>query len=388
MNRTTSLYLDLVRLCAAIAVLLTHLAYPRFSGGLLIELRTYGNDAVMVFFVLSGYVIAYTAATRDRDPASYTVNRLARLYSVAAPAVFLTFLLDQIGQRLDPALYDGFWYQGEDPVGRMLEALSFTNELWFQSTRLFTNGPYWSLGYEFWYYVLFASAWFYTGRLRWALVGTVALIAGPKILLLLPVWLLGVWVYRINTRETPGAIWGSVLFFGSIALYVAFRAYGMRDALLDWSYELLGRAFVRNELVWSDEFLSGYFIGALVACNFVGFHALSGRVAPFIARGEAVIRDWAGYTFSIYLFHYPVLQFLAALFPLDPKSPAAIVFLFVATLLTCRGLGYYTEKRKDVARALILKAGRAIARVIGERYSQFGAGNPLSRRNAGLKSFD
>ena len=49
------------------AVLLTHLAYPRFSGGILTALRTYGNDAMMVFFVLSGYMIAHTASTRDKD---------------------------------------------------------------------------------------------------------------------------------------------------------------------------------------------------------------------------------------------------------------------------------------------------------------------------------
>ena len=36
------------------------------------------------------------------------------------------------------------------PLGRMLAAVTFTNELWFNSVRLFTNGPYWSLGYEFW----------------------------------------------------------------------------------------------------------------------------------------------------------------------------------------------------------------------------------------------
>ena len=67
MNRTTSIYLDLVRFLAAVVVLLTHLAYKRFTGGLIIEWRTYGNDAVMVFFVLSGYVIAHTVATRDRE---------------------------------------------------------------------------------------------------------------------------------------------------------------------------------------------------------------------------------------------------------------------------------------------------------------------------------
>ena len=353
MNRSTSTYLDLVRLLAALVVVLTHLAYPRFTGGRLLALRTYGNDAVMVFFVLSGYVIAYTVATRDGDLRTYAVNRLARLYSVALPAVLLTFAFDEIGRRLDPALYEGFWYQAGDPLGRMLAALSFTNELWFRSVRLFTNGPYWSLGYEFWYYALFGAAWFFEGRRRLLLVAGIAAIIGPKILLLLPVWLLGVAAYRRNARGPAGAGPGLLLFGGSIGLYVAFRAFGLRDALLEWTYDLLGRQFVRSELMWSDEFLSAQVIGVLVACNFVGFFALSERLAPLVARGERVIRDWAGYTFSIYLFHYPLLQLLAAALPIPPESPAAAPLLFVLTVLGCRLLGTFTEQRKDLARACV-----------------------------------
>jgi len=352
-NHTTSVYLDAARLFAALVVVLTHLAYPRFSGGLLLPLRTYGNDAVMIFFVLSGYVIAYTAATRDRELRTYAVNRLARLYSVALPAIFLTFAFDEVGRRLDPALYDGFWYRADVPLDRMLAAGTFTNELWFRSVRLFTNGPYWSLGYEFWYYVLFAVAWYGRGRTRWVLAAAVAAIMGPKILLLLPVWLLGVAVYRLNARAPLGIEAGILLFVGSIALYVAFRATGLRDFLLDWTYARLGRGFVRTELRWSDEFLSAWLIGVLVACNFVGFHAISSRLTRLTSRVEGVVRDGAGATFSIYLFHYPLLQLFAALLLLDPRSPLAVAFLFATTVLACRGLAVLTEQRKDLARRWI-----------------------------------
>lgn len=351
MNRTTSIYLDLVRFSAALVVVLTHLAYPRFSGGLLLPLRTYGNDAVMIFFVLSGYVIAYTA-TRDRELGTYCINRLARLYSVALPAIVLTFLLDQSGRLLDPALYDGFWYRGDAPLARMLAALTFTNELWFRSLRLFTNGPYWSLGYEFWYYVLFACAWYLRGLPRVLGLVLVSALIGPKILLLLPVWALGVWVCRINTRDTLSPALGAVLALGSIASYVAFRAYGFRDALLEWSYELLGRGFVNHELAWSNEFISAYAIGLMVAANFIGMHALSARMAPLLAAVERPVRACAGFTFSIYLFHYPLLQFLKAALPLDAQSPLHILVLLVATVLACCALGRYTEQRKDVARAV------------------------------------
>jgi len=361
-NRATSIYLDLVRFLAAVAVLLTHLAYKRFTGGLIIEWRTYGNDAVMVFFVLSGYVIAHTVATRDREFRPYLLNRCARLYSVAIPAIVLTLVLDHVGKAISPAMYDGFWYQGSDPLGRVLHALSFTNELWFNSVRLFTNGPYWSLGYEFWYYMLFAAAFFLRGRQRVFWVAAVMLLIGPKILLLFPIWLLGVWVHRVNTTRTLGAGAGWTLFLGSYALYGLFRAAGLRDTLLHLTYDLLGKRFVEGELTWSNEFLSAYVIGALVAANFIGMHALSAQLAPALSRGERVIRDWAGYTFSIYLFHYPILQFLAAVLPIRPSEAWSGVMLFVLTLALCRLLGNYTEQRKDLARAIVTGFAARLAR--------------------------
>jgi len=354
-NRTTSLYLDLMRFSAAVLVVLTHLAYARFSGGMLTPLRTFGNDGVMIFFVLSGYVIAYTVAQRDRDFRTYVVNRFARLYSVAIPAIFLTFVLDHIGRQIDPVLYDGFWYQGNAPLSRMLAALTFTNELWFNSVRLFTNGPYWSLGYEFWYYMLFAAAVYTRGRRRALLLLGICALVGPKILLLLPVWLLGVWVHRVNSG--PALSWrlGAVLFVLSIALYIAFRYIGMRDTLLHWSYAQFGRSFIEGDLKWSNEFLAAYFIGLMVACNFIGFHAISEKVAPLLAPFEKLIRNWAGCTFSIYLFHYPLLQFFKAVLPLDAKSPASVAILLAVTILACRLLGSVTESRKEVARRIVAR---------------------------------
>lgn len=360
MNRATSIYLDLVRFLAAVAVLLTHLAYKRFTGGLIIEWRTYGNDAVMVFFVLSGFVIAHTVATRDRAFGPYVLNRCARLYSVAVPAIVLTVVLDHLGRAINPALYDGFWFQGSDPLGRVLHALSFTNELWFNSVRLFTNGPYWSLGYEFWYYMIFAAAVFFSGPRRVILLAALLALVGPKILMLFPIWLLGVVVYRVGRTARVGPRLGWGLFLGSIAAYAAFRACGLRDVLLHFTYDWLGRKFVVDELMWSDEFLSAYVIGVLVACNFIGVQAIGPRLAPLLTRFEAPIRDWAGYTFSIYLFHYPVLQFLAAVLPIRPNEAWNVVLLFVATMGICRFLGNYTEKRKEFWRELLANASASV----------------------------
>lgn len=358
MNRATSVYLDLVRFLAALLVLLTHLAYARYSGGMLLWLRTYGNDAVMIFFVLSGFVIAHVAATRDHDIRSYFINRLARIYSVAVPAILLTVVLDQTGRLINPAAYEGFWYQDSQPLLRVLTALTFTNELWFTSWRLFTNGPYWSVGYEFWYYALFAVLWYTRGALRIGYTVAIALLTGPKILMLFPIWMAGVWVYRRQQRVTVGPRAGWFLFLGSFIGYLAFRLTGTRDLLLQWSYQQWGHEFVEGSLRWSNEFLSSYLLGTLVIANFIGFHAISATLAPWLERHAARIQSWAGYTFSIYLFHYPLLQFLAATGLFPATSPLAVTALGLCTLLLCRLLGEYTEKRKDVAKALLQRLFR------------------------------
>ena len=57
----------------------------------------------MVFFVLSGYVIASTVE-RKRELGitlnSYYLDRFSRIYSVLIPAIILTVLLDAIGAQL------------------------------------------------------------------------------------------------------------------------------------------------------------------------------------------------------------------------------------------------------------------------------------------------
>jgi hypothetical protein len=78
-----SIYLDFVRALAAFFVVLDH-APTLFD---LPNLPRWGHQAVMVFFVLSGYVICNVADTRETDVCSFLVARLARLWSVLLPAM-------------------------------------------------------------------------------------------------------------------------------------------------------------------------------------------------------------------------------------------------------------------------------------------------------------
>jgi len=79
-----SLYLDILRFAAALCVLLSHANMREIVDRDLFP-QSLGHDAVVIFFVLSGYVIAFVADTRESTRTGYWTSRLARVYSVALP---------------------------------------------------------------------------------------------------------------------------------------------------------------------------------------------------------------------------------------------------------------------------------------------------------------
>ena len=57
MTNALSLYLDALRFGAAFVVFVSHYVAERYTGGLFWQSMPYGRTAVLVFFVLSGFVI-------------------------------------------------------------------------------------------------------------------------------------------------------------------------------------------------------------------------------------------------------------------------------------------------------------------------------------------
>src|SRR3954469_21106348 len=84
MSAALSVYLDLIRFGAALVVVLSHAWLILFPA---VPLHWPGPAAVIVFFVLSGFVIAYVTDGHDRTLADYALNRLSRLGSVGLPAL-------------------------------------------------------------------------------------------------------------------------------------------------------------------------------------------------------------------------------------------------------------------------------------------------------------
>lgn len=335
-----------------------HAAYQRLTGGVLHQLGYIGNDMVIAFFVLSGFVIAYVASTGEDQPAAFVKARFARLYSVALPALALTVVADSIGRAVDPSLYNGDWFQDSQPVARLLANAAFLNQLWFLDVRPFSNGPYWSIGYEFWYYMLFAAAHFLRGRARIIVVAILCAVIGPKILVLYPIWLLGVLSYRLSQRAGDQPLAGACLFLLSIAGYAALWHFHNR-AQIDDRVDAIFRPL---DLQMSFQLFSKYAVGLLVAINILGFSAMQRRVN--FGRAGRLIQWLAGMTFSIYLFHYPLLHMFAALLPGSLDSRARALLLIGLVLGAIVLLAAVTERKKKSARQLVDYAWSMVAQTV------------------------
>jgi peptidoglycan/LPS O-acetylase OafA/YrhL len=345
MNREFSLYLDLVRFSAAVLVLINH----SNDRGLISEvLPQWGHSAVMVFFVLSGYVIAYVTATKENTARDYIVNRMARIYSVAAVAILLTLLLDQTGQMINNDFYSSKTMH-DHYLLRMLTSFFFINELWTVSITTYSNVPYWSLNYEVWYYIMFAVVFFLWGSQRvWGLI-LICVLLGPKILLLAPIWWLGVYLYRSRIFASISEKTGWILFLGSIVGIILFHYYGVEAIGKGWLRAQVGE-YIYEQLAYSRSFLSDYLLGIMVFLNFAGFRSISHHFSGILNPPAKAIRVLASYTFILYLAHQPLIWFFTVLIDGDPNGLAFYFQVMLCVIASVYLLGQITEQRKGFYR--------------------------------------
>jgi peptidoglycan/LPS O-acetylase OafA/YrhL len=311
----------------------------------IIPFSNFGHSAVVVFFVLSGFVIAYVVDTKEHQARDYAASRMARIYSVALPALILTIIADAVGESLRPSIYADETTHDWGAL-RFVSSALFMNEFWGISITTFSNVPYWSLCYEVWYYIIFGIFVFWQGRGRLAVLLLALLLAGPKLLLLLPIWLSGVHLWRSRMGIRIGPAKGATLFFLSLVLLLLFLVFNIETALADFLKSQVGPDLYRK-LTFSKWFLSDYLLAAIVYLNFAGFWGASVALGRYLVPAARPIRWLAGLTLSLYLFHKPLLLLFVALLHGDPRGMLFYFSTLACVLLTIAALAQVTEHQKD-----------------------------------------
>lgn len=309
--------LDVFRFAAALAVVITHVCLPEFGTGWGEHLE-FGTVAVPVFFVLSGFVIRFVTRTRESSGRDYFIDRASRIYSVVLPALLVTVAAGGVCLLLDRGRFLQDWSSTfAHPVARIALNLAFLSQAWGHNTIPFANLPFWSLGYECPYYVLYGLMFYGRGWARVALLAAVAGLVGPQVLFLLPVWWMGCWVYDAyqwarRQRHVTSAMVGAVAAWGVAAAGMALLG---RRAMLLWPVaayawmEGLPHPFVRLGIPVYRATMVAMAVGVCCAAVLlVGLLALDG---VGMARGTMAavwVRRVADGTFAIYLMHFPLLM--------------------------------------------------------------------------------
>ncbi len=374
------MHLDAVRGMAAFGVLLMHwrdaffldsseLGLHNPAASAVYFVTTLGHQCVIVFFVLSGYLVGGSVVRSVNSGQwiwkSYLFTRLTRLYVVLLPALLLGGILDWTGMRLPgtESVYSG--HSGMDAlrvsVHSSLTVPTFVANCFFTQTMVLpgmggkhvsafgSNGPLWSLCNEFWYYLAFpllalllASA----QSLRARVTCGIALVAwawfvGLMITLYWIPWLAGVAIFFLPpfpSKQTSG------------------RVLGVASALLLLGGGLvLSRLANRPDAIW-PQLGADYVLSLAVAFSiWVTLHCAT---RPVGSNYQKLAQRSARSSYTLYLVHLPLLVFLKAAFHLPRAFPSwhgclNSLALLLAIVVYAQLVYEVFEKHTDRVRAWI-----------------------------------
>lgn len=351
MNDKTSAYLDLARVTAAFAVLAHHLSI--LNNDAFEWLQNFGHAGVIAFFIISGYVIGYVSYEKESSYRSYMLNRMARIYSVMIAAWILTFLLDSIGSWLSPATYTGYIADDMFPL-RVIAHITFLHEAWFVSVQWLSNQPLWSLSYEFQFYILYGLIFFLRGRRRIVFVSLVSLLVGPAILIYGLIWYAGVFIYKKHQKYTDLQTRSSytTLFAITLMLVLAFPYWKDHIHLDFYIHKKLNPSHIMQDMVFA----------CLISANIYFYQ----RSQWNFSAGTRLIRFFAGFSFSLYALHFPLIIFyniwLTQLF--EAGSFLHLLVSGALVTLTSYFVSLFTERKKHFYYRMFDRATRVASQLL------------------------
>jgi peptidoglycan/LPS O-acetylase OafA/YrhL len=356
-------YLDFVRALGAVMVLLGHAAHyllpanPLASG----HVQQLG---VYIFFFISGFLISLSVLQKLEDPrygfSAYFIDRFCRIYSAFLPALILVVVLDTM--VVDSPAYQWrrdfnlqTWFGNlamlqDFPAFQVLRRLGVADQPWMVAS--FGSGrPFWTISIEWWIYMAFGGVMFFIARGRLGLLALAFLafaaieplyhfVGGPDHCLTM-LWVAGM-----------GA---AFLFHKMPALRRRFPALESRSlARIGWAVALVSALCIVARLVnnrgITNELQVGLYLGCLIFALFfaLGFSEL--RVPALVAMPIGFV---AGYSYSLYLVHHSLLEYVTVRQPeLVGQAWAFWAAILASNLLALAFWWLFERHHRQLARAL------------------------------------
>jgi peptidoglycan/LPS O-acetylase OafA/YrhL len=318
--------LDILRGVAALTVLLVHVRGSSFVeyGALPDAQRTVatsiffgatrlGPEAVMLFFVLSGFLVGGQVIERVRrgqfDTRRYAIDRCTRIFLPLVPACLLT-----------AAINIGVFGQVVSPMTLIGNMLGLNGTL---VPTLNSNAPLWSLAYEIWFYIAAGAVAFLftTDHFRtWAVL---ALCAVCLVFSWIDAAFLLYWVFGGAMILAVGARRSGLLFTGGLVMALAG---GVFQELSAASKSFDNVVFIPNHVA----------IGMLcVGIALMIPWLCSAPVDQRLSRIRSFAHGIAAPSYTIYLTHYPVNCVLDLLFPRNDRLSWQAIGIFSTRVVIC-----------------------------------------------------
>ena len=305
--------LDSLRGLSALIVLFAHANQILVAPSTMIFYSIVGllsQGAVMVFFVLSGFLIGKSLTKsfhtkQSLDLKKFLKNRFNRIYPpfifsfiiigilyLLAPFYFVTNSLDFINSNQNIARQDF-----AITLTSFISTLLFLNG--FVGETISVNGPLWSLSYEVWYYIL-AALIFKSSKPLYAFLTLILFVTlsflNKDFLVHSIIWFLGLFLCIIHNHSlfhnsTNKLIYAvgfiGTLFFSYIFVSTQYNLPRVNFLLLN-NYSLI---------------LYKLSLGLLTTCYI--YSILRGSV-----KFPTTFKNSSAYSYTLYIIHFPILLFI------------------------------------------------------------------------------
>lgn len=306
-----------------------------------------GYQAVIVFFIISGFLVGgnIIMSLEDLRLRVFLLNRLSRLWIVVIPSILFTLVVDIYFYNQTNAYLTTTTNSFPRAELYSIEFITLLGNIFFLQEIYYptfgSNGPLWSLSYEFWYYMMFFFLFsalknlFQIKALPFFVSFLVILIWLPNELsILFPLWLMGAVARPIYERF----IFPTRLFFVFVLLFLTIICLSRLKIL--------------------DGVLSSYSIALATVLLIITSKNIENLLS---ARALKQTVFWtANISFSLYLFHFPLIVIATEVLNYQRFSPSFygyFMYCLVAfsIIIVTFIFWFIFEKNTDIVRANIRK---------------------------------
>ncbi len=387
----SSVFLNLIRFAACEMVVLCHFLtkyQPVFGEQSFRVGSTIGGVAVLLFFTLSGMLIANSLIRKVRNPAyrfkNFFVDRFSRIYSGLVPAMLFSACFAALiyftnypyfdylsSMQSPPSLLNFVMTLGmlhRFPVAFFSSLLSPLGILFpLPSVTPFGfNGLLWTLAVEWWIYMF----------VGWIVIGSLAFMGKRKrnvaytiLFLVIAAFLAFIMAGFMQEFSSVIIVWfaGALMMFAvsSEAVRSSFSGHRSANVLVLLLFLALGCAvfYAYAAFAWTGQYYDVFLGLALGVVVFVGIlflnrsengsflkQVLNGRVGGWVAVG-------AGFSYTLFLTHYPIIIFLNGLNLTVDRVVMLLVILFITNLTAFLMAAFTEQKHRNLAEAIKKRFG-------------------------------